>query len=64
MGRLLRIAGDVLGGLGLLVCLVAGVARLTGHYQVLSYEAMTLFTAGLGLMVAACLVKLQQLLLS
>ena len=41
---------------------MAGAARLTGSYHVASYEAMTLFNAGVGLMVFAVLVKLEVLL--
>lgn len=64
MNKLLRISGDVLGGIGALVCCVAGIARLAGNFHVFSFEAMTLFNAGVGLMVAACMVKLQLLLQS
>ena len=48
--------------LGIVVCAVAGGARLTGSYHVASYEAMTLFNVGVGLMVFAALVKLEVLL--
>lgn len=61
MANLLKIAGNLVGGVGALVCLVAGVTRLAGNYHLFSYEAMTLFNAGVGLMVAGCLLKLQQL---
>lgn len=61
MTNLLKIAGNLCGGLGILVCLVAGVTRVMGSYHLFSYEAMTLFNAGVGLMVAGCLIKLQQL---
>lgn len=61
MTNLLKIAGNLVGGVGALVCLAAGLTRLTGNYYLFSYEAMTLFNAGVGLMVAGCLLKLQQL---
>jgi len=61
MNNLLKILGNVVGGLGALICLVAGFTRITGSFHVFSYEAMTLFNVGVGLMVAACLIKLQQL---
>lgn len=61
MDKLLNIAGNTLGALGLLCCFVSGVARVAGSYHFLNYEAMTVFSAGTGLMVAACLVKLHQL---
>lgn len=59
--NLLKISGNIAGGLGALICLVAGFTRLAGNYQLFSYEAITLFNAGVGLMVAGCLIKLQQL---
>jgi hypothetical protein len=58
MSKVLAIAGNVLSGTGLLLCLLAGVSRLSGSYFVFSYEAMTVFNAGVGVMVTACLVKL------
>ena len=64
MSKALAIAGNVFSGVGLLFCLVAGVSRLSGSYFVFSYEAMTVFNAGVGVMVAACLAKLHQLTLN
>jgi hypothetical protein len=55
----LGMLGDLAGALGVLVCLVAGIARLTGKYHLAGFEVMTLFNGGVGLMVAACLAKLQ-----
>jgi len=64
MSKALAIAGNILSGLGLLICLVAGILRLSGNYYVFSYEAMTVFNAGVGVMVTACLAKLHQLTLN
>ena len=61
MKSFLNLAGQIASIMGLLLCLVAGVARLAGAYQVFGFEAMTLFTAGIALMVAACLAKLEVL---
>lgn len=61
MVKLLGLIGNSAGLLGVLVCLVAGVARLAGSYYVLGYEGITLLTAGTSLMVMACLIKLHQL---
>lgn len=47
--------------LGILACIVAGLARLAGSYHIAGYESMTLFTAGIGLMVFSILVKLEVL---
>ena len=61
MNKLLHFAGNSAAALGILICLVAGVTRLTGSYYVLGYEAITLFIGGIALMVMACLAKLHRL---
>jgi hypothetical protein len=53
--------GQAAGLAGVLVCLVAGLGRLTGVYRLANFEATTLFMLGVGLMVFACLVKLELL---
>jgi len=58
MRRVMGGVSYVLGVLGLVVSAAAGVARLSGIYYVLDAEAITVFQAGTGLMVAACLLKL------
>ena len=50
------------GILSVLVCLIAGLARITGFYYIAGYQSTTVFTAGVGLMVFACLLKLETLL--
>lgn len=61
MKVLLSWVGYLTAGMGVLLCLVAGVDRLLGSYLTLGYENMTLFNAGVGLMVAACLARLEKL---
>lgn len=61
MGKLIEVAGNIVGVIGLLVCLVSGGTRVMGQFYLLGYEAMTLFVGGIGLMVAACLAKLHLL---
>ena len=61
MKQFLNISGHVTGILGLILCLVAGLDRVGGSYHTLGFENMTLFMAGIGLMVAACLAKLEKL---
>ena len=63
MNNLLELAGNIAAILGILVCALAGVARITGYYYVFGYEAVTLFIAGMALMVMACLAKLHNLTL-
>ncbi len=61
MEQLLERSGNAAAILGVLLCLGAGLARVAGAYYVMGYEAMTLFTGGMGLMLAACLAKLHAL---
>ena len=62
MHKLLLLIGSIVGGLGALVCAIAGLARMSGFYHLAGYESTTLFGVGTGLMVFACLVKLEALL--
>ena len=58
MNKFLGILGNLSALLGILACVVAGIARVFSMYYVASLEAMVVFTVGIGLMVFACLVKL------
>lgn len=51
---------NVASVVGLLLSGVAGIGRLVGKHYVLGYESMTLFLAGMGLLLVACLAKLYQ----
>ena len=58
MNKFLGILGNISALLGILACVVAGMARLFSLYYVAFFEAMVVFNVGIGLMVFACLVKL------
>jgi hypothetical protein len=47
-------AGRLLGIVGIVVCAVAGLARVTGHYVLGGFPAITLFEGGTTALVAAC----------
>lgn len=61
MNKLVGILGNVASVLGIVVCLAAGLARLTRSWYLAGYENMALFTVGVGLMVLGCLAKLHVL---
>jgi hypothetical protein len=61
MKGLVSVAGSVVGWLGVVVCLVAGLVRLGGSFHLGSYESESLFTVGIGLIAAGCLAKLEAL---
>jgi len=61
MNKFLGILGNLSAAIGILACLVAVAARVFGKYYVADLELMVIFTVGVGLMVLACLVKLQLL---
>jgi hypothetical protein len=63
MERAITFIGNLAALVGILLCLVSGVSRAAGFYQFAGYAAITLFQAGIGLMVLACLCKLESLLL-
>lgn len=57
----LGIIANVAATIGVIVCAVAGVARLLGSYHLLGYGAITLFTGGIALMVFSALIKLHSI---
>jgi hypothetical protein len=61
MNQVIDIIGNVVGVSGILICLLAGVVRISGSFYVFGFEAVTLFIGGTSLMVAACLAKLHLL---
>lgn len=61
MNKLIEIVGNVAALLGVLACLVSGVARLSQSWYVGGFQTMVLFIVGIGLMVMGCLAKLHAL---
>jgi hypothetical protein len=61
MNKLIELAGNAVGLIGVVVFLAAGLARVAGQFYLLGYQSMTLFAGGVGLMVFACLAKLHVL---
>lgn len=59
MQKTLEIVATIAGILGVLVCLAAGVTRISGNFYLAGFEAMTLFSGGMGLMLFAVLAKLE-----
>lgn len=59
MRQLLTLSGSIAGVLGILLCAMSGVARLSGSFYLAGYEATTVFMVGTGIMVFACLIKLE-----
>ena len=58
MNKLIAMAGLGLGMVGVILTLVSGIGRVTGHYHLAGFETMTLFVGGMGLMLIACFAKL------
>ena len=59
MGKIVGAVGNVAAIVGILLAFGAGLARVLGMYLVSGYTTMTLFQVGTGLMVLACLCKLE-----
>tara|TARA_R110001583_G_scaffold121491_1_gene272698 strand:+ start:569 stop:775 length:207 start_codon:yes stop_codon:yes gene_type:complete len=63
MQQLIQWSGNTAAVVGVLCCIVAVLARLSGAYYIAgNTEAMSVFSLGVGLMVFACLAKLELLL--
>ena len=63
MERMITLLGNISALAGILLCAGAGAARLLGFYLISNYATMTLFQIRTGLMVLACLCKLESLLI-
>ena len=61
MMKLIQSMGNAAAILGTLVCFVAGLARLGRTFSIAGVGTSTVFQVGIGLMVFACLTKLQEL---
>lgn len=61
MHQVLTFTSNIAALVGILLCTISGITRLGGSYHLAGYEATTLFTVGIGVMVFACLVKLEVL---
>jgi hypothetical protein len=59
MEKMLGLLGNVSALIGILLAFGSGIARILGLYLVSGYTTMTLFQVGTGLMVLACLCKLE-----
>ena len=59
MARVLSLLGSLTGWAGVLVCLVSGLLRVSGFYHIAGYGTITIFTGGIGLIVAGCWFKLE-----
>ena len=61
MNRLIGVVGNTAALLGILVCLIAGGARVVGRFYVGDVQIQPLFLVGVALMVGGCLAKLHLL---
>ena len=58
MHQLLTLTGHIAAILGIVCCAGAGLARVSGLYYIAGFQSTSLFMLGTGIMVFACLVKL------
>jgi len=58
----LRILGDLLILIGVLVCFTPVLTRLSGNYYVWGFELSTVLLGGIAILVMACLARLELLL--
>ena len=58
MDKVLKNIGNFAAITGIVICLIAGLIRLSGNSYFFGYEAITLFIGGIAFMVLGCLAKL------
>ena len=61
MNNMIGMAGSIVGLAGVVLTVVAGIARVTGHFHLAHFESMTLFVGGMGLTVIGSFAKLHEL---
>jgi len=61
MNKMIESLGNMAAIAGVVLCAVAGVARVASVYHLGGYQSMTLFTGGMGLMLMGALGKLHAL---
>ena len=59
MKEKIALLSNIAGILGIVLCAVAGLFRLTGQFYVGGYEALTVFNGGVGVMLFSALLKLE-----
>ena len=57
MTSLICVLGNLAGVVGVLICLSAGLVRVSGTRTLAEFDVMTFFFVGMALMVMACLAK-------
>jgi len=58
MKQLMDVMGRLSALLGVLMCAVSGLSRVTGSFHLAGFENLTLFQGGIALMVLACVLRL------
>jgi len=61
MNKYIELVGNIAAIIGVLICVAAGLVRLSGNYFVFGFETQTLFLVSIAIMVFACLVKVHLL---
>ena len=61
MKKYIELVGNVTAIIGIIICVAAGLVRLSGNYFVFGFETQTLFLGSIAIMVFACLAKLHLL---
>jgi len=60
--KILEGLANATGILGMICCIIAGLARIAGIYHLAGFEALTLFNLGVGAMVMGGIIKLEVIL--
>ena len=61
MTSLLTLAGRSAGAIGIVVCAIAGLLRLSGNYWMAGFQVSTLMIAGIAALSTGCFLLLSEL---
>ena len=59
MEKMLDTAGSIVGAVGVVVCVLAGMARMLGMLTLAGSEMGTWFVVGIAIIAVGCFIKLQ-----
>ena len=61
MNKYIELVGNIAAIIGVLICVAAGLVRVSGNYFLFGFETQTFFLVSIAIMVFACLAKLHVL---
>jgi len=61
MHTIIGLGANLAASIGILICLISGIVRISGSSYLAGFESLTLFTGGMALMLFGALLKLESI---